>query len=94
MLTQEDVLHIAKLAKIKLSEAEVTKFQGELSKILDFFAVLESAPTDGVAETSQVTGLEKVVREDLVEVDGNEDDLLECTPHSIEDHCVRIPKIM
>lgn len=94
MLTQDDVRHIAKLAKIKLSETEVEKFQGDLSGILDFFAILESVDTEGVAETSQVTGLENETRKDEVQVTENNDDLLECTPHQVENHCVKIPKIM
>ena len=94
MLTQDDVRHIAKLAKIELSESEIPKFQKELSSILDFFAVLESVDTNQVTETSQVTGLENVTREDEVQVTQNDDELLECSPHPIENHCIKIPKIM
>ncbi len=94
MLSQDEVRHIAKLAKIKLSEEEVQKLSGELSSILDYFAVLQEVDTEGVAETSQVTGLESITRPDEIIMSEIEKELLECTPHSVEDNCVKIPKIM
>lgn len=94
MLTQDEVRHIAALAKIKLTDAEVEKLAGELSSILDYFAVLQEVETEGVEETSQVTGLQSVTRPDQIIVTEHEEALLGCSPHPIEDNCVRIPKIM
>lgn len=94
MLTPDDVKHIAKLAKIKLSEDELTEFSGQLSQVLDFFGQLQEVNTDDVEETSQVTGLDNMTREDIVESVDYMDELLECTPHEVENHSVKIPKIM
>lgn len=94
MLTQDEVRHIAHLAKINLNDAEVDKMTTQLSSILDYFAVLEEVDTEGVAETSQVTGLESVTRPDEIKMSEIEDRLLNCTPHTVEDNCVKIPKIM
>ncbi len=94
MITADEVRHIAKLAKIKLTDAEVKKFTGQLGNILDFFAQLQEANTENVEETSQVTGLENVTRPDEIEITENIDDYLDEVPHEVEDHSVKIPKIM
>ena len=94
MISPQEVRHIAKLAKLELTDSEVEKFSGELSDILDFFKTLQKAKTGHVQETAQVTGLLNVTRSDEIEVDGKEDELLECSPHKIKNHSVQIPKIM
>lgn len=94
MITQDEVRHIAKLTKLNLSENEVEKFTGQLGSILDFFGQLQEVDTDKVEETSQVTGLANVTRTDEIVVDGNENALLECTPHKVENHCVKIPRVI
>ena len=89
-----NVAHVAALAKIKLSEAEIKKFTPQLKNILDFFAQLQEVDTEGVPETSQVTGLENVMRRDDVEQCENQDDYIAGSPQGTEDHCIKIPKIM
>ncbi len=93
-LSDKDVLHIAKLAKLKLSDEEVKKFGSQLSGVLEYFEQLSEVDTDNVEPTSQVTGLENVTREDEVELCNIEDALLECAPHKIQNHSIKIPKIM
>jgi aspartyl-tRNA(Asn)/glutamyl-tRNA(Gln) amidotransferase subunit C len=68
MLRQEEVVKIAKLARIELSPKEVEKFQRELSTVLDYVEELKQVNTEGVEEVSQVTGLINVQREDKVKV--------------------------
>ena len=94
MLTSDEVRHIAKLAKLKLSDKEIKKFTKQLSNILGFFEQLQEVNTNDVEETSQVTGLENVLRIDEIEICKYTDELIECTPHKIENHCIKIPKIM
>lgn len=94
MLTQDEVKHIAKLAKLKLNEDDLKKFTGQLGSILDFFGQLQEVDTENVEETSQVTGLSNVTRPDKITVDGNEDALLNCSPHKIENHSIKIPKVL
>lgn len=93
MITKKEVQHIAKLAKLHLTDAEVEKFTGQLGSILDFFAQLQEVKTDHTEETSQVTGLENVTRLDQVNVYTEEDSLLDCSPHKIENHSIKVPKI-
>ena len=94
MITTDEVKHIAKLAKLKLTDAEINKYTEQLGAILDFFGQLQEVNTDGVEETSQVTGLENVTRKDEIKICENTNDLLNCSPHKIENHSIKIPKIM
>ncbi len=85
-LTPEQVRHVAKLARLRLSEAEVEKFSTQLSSILDYVVILNEVDTEGVAPTSQVTGLENVTRKDEVRSGeagkalGTPEELLACSP--------------
>ncbi len=94
MITTDEVRHIAKLAKINISEADLEKFTSQLGSILDFFSQLQEVPTDDVPETSQVTGLENVTRPDDIKDTENIDKYLEQAPHQVDNHCVVIPNIM
>lgn len=59
-----DVKHVAKLANLPLKDEEVDKFENQLSSILDYIKKLQEVDTSKVEETSHVTGLENVLRED------------------------------
>lgn len=67
MLTKEEVQHIAKLARLDLTEEELAKFQTELSSIVEYIGTLSEVDTNGVEETAQVTGLVNRLREDEAE---------------------------
>ena len=66
-LSKDEVKNVAKLARLKISEEETEKFSIQLSSILDYVQQLQEVNTDGVIETSQVTGLENKMRQDVVE---------------------------
>lgn len=66
-LTREDVLKLARLARLDLTDEEVEAFRKEMSDILGFVAQLDNAEVDGLEPTSQVTGLKNVTREDEVQ---------------------------
>lgn len=65
-LTRDDVLHLASLARISLSDDEVIEFSEELSEILQYVEMLSGVDVAGLKPTNQVTGLTNVVREDEV----------------------------
>lgn len=60
-----NVPHVAKLANLTITPGEEGKFEKQLTEILSYVEKLESVDTSGVEETSQVTGLENVTREDI-----------------------------
>ena len=51
-LTREEVLHIARLARLGIDDAEIDRLQGELSNILEHFTVLSQVNTEGVPPTA------------------------------------------
>lgn len=63
-LTRDDVVHVANLAKLTLTEVEIEKFLPQLSSIITFIGQLDEVDTSGVAPTSQTTGLTDVFRDD------------------------------
>ena len=64
MIDREQVLHVAKLARLKLSDEEVERMAGELSGILDHVERISELDLDGVEPTSHVIELENVLRPD------------------------------
>jgi aspartyl-tRNA(Asn)/glutamyl-tRNA(Gln) amidotransferase subunit C len=65
MIDREEVLYVAKLARLRLSDDEVERMTGELSQILEHVEQMEALDLDGVEPTSHVVALENVLREDL-----------------------------
>ena len=65
-LTREDVLHIARLARLGLTETEVERFQEQLSNILENFEILQQVDTTDIPPTAQSVALQNVMRDDEV----------------------------
>lgn len=79
-LTTDEVKHIAKLSKLDLGEEEIKKFQGQLSKIVDYISQLSEIDTSNLEPTSQTTGLENVFRLDQIKLSSlNQDEALSGT---------------
>lgn len=80
-LSREDVLKLAQLARISLSEDEVDAFAGELSSILEYVEQLSAVDVKGLKPTNQVTGLTNVMRKDeVIDYGYKPEDLLENVP--------------
>ena len=81
-LTLEEVQKIAKLARLKLTEIEESKFQDQLSSILDYVEKLNEVDTEGVKPVTGGTDLINVTRADTVEASTDEatEDLLKAAP--------------
>ena len=63
-ISREDVLHVARLARLELSEAEVERFQEQLSAILDAVSKVQELDLEGVPPTSHPLDVVNVWRED------------------------------
>jgi aspartyl-tRNA(Asn)/glutamyl-tRNA(Gln) amidotransferase subunit C len=64
VIDREQVLHVARLARLRLEEAEVERMAGELSGILDHVDRIAGLDLEGVAPTSHGVELENVLRVD------------------------------
>ena len=65
MIDRDQVLHVAKLARLRLTDDEVEPMAGELSKILEHVEKMDELDLDDVEPTSHVVELENVLREDV-----------------------------
>jgi len=65
-LTKDEVLHVAKLAKLDLTDAEIEKFTPQLSNVIDYVSELSEVDTENIEPTSQTTGLKNRKREDKI----------------------------
>jgi len=80
-LTREDVLKLARLARLKLSDDEVAEYQKELAEILKYVEQLQDVDVTGLEPTSQVTSLTNVTRKDeVVDYGYQAQDLLKNVP--------------
>lgn len=85
-LTREDVKRIAELARLSLSEEELTKYEDELSRILDYVDQLNELDTTTVEATSQVTGIVNQWRGDVVDYEFPREEMLASAIEKQEGH--------
>lgn len=64
MIDREQVLHVARLARLELTDDEVEHMTGELSKVLDHIDKIAELDLEGVAPTSHVVEVERALRPD------------------------------
>jgi aspartyl-tRNA(Asn)/glutamyl-tRNA(Gln) amidotransferase subunit C len=80
MIEKEQVLHVAKLARLRLSDEEVEKMASELSGILEHVEKISELDLEGVEPTSHVITLENVLRPDDPRPSWSRDEMLERAP--------------
>lgn len=63
-LNKDEIFHIAKLAKLSLSDSEIKKFLPQLTNVVEYIGHLKEVDVKNIEPTAQVTGLENVYRND------------------------------
>jgi aspartyl-tRNA(Asn)/glutamyl-tRNA(Gln) amidotransferase subunit C len=99
-ISKKETEKIAALARLKLKKDEIEKFADQLSGVLDNFEMLSEVNTKNVKPTSQVTGLNNIVREDKEDmiwkadrdVKKNREKLLANAPKT-EDGFIKVPGV-
>lgn len=91
-LSREQVEHVARLARLGITEDEVAVFSRQISAILSAMDVLNELDTGGVEPTAQVTGLENVMRDDTVRPSLTPEQVLANAPRA-EDGCFRVQAV-
>lgn len=66
-LSEEDIRHVAKLANLPITDKMIKKFYNQLFSVVGYMSKIQKLDTKNVIETSQITGLENVLREDQVD---------------------------
>ena len=92
-LSSDDVRHLARLARIAVSDADVARLQSQLSAILDHFAALAAVDTEGVEPTAYPLPLSNVMREDRTEAPLPVADVLANAPER-EDDFLRVRAVI
>lgn len=90
MIEREQVAHVARLARLEVSDEEASELAVELSAILDHVDLLASVDTDGVEPTTHVIELVNVLRDDLPARELTVEQAIANAPES-EDGAFRVP---
>lgn len=92
-VSKEEILHIAKLANLKLEESEISDYIKNLEEILDFANVVNKAPTEGLDTSVGTIENFNVFRKDEIKVFEDNEALLQNAPEE-EDNMFKIPKVI
>ncbi len=92
-ISREEVIHIAKLACLNLSEAEIEKYTKDMQEILELANMVNNVNTEGMNETVAANNKRNVLRKDEVVDFGNRELLLQNAP-SQDEGMFRIPKVI
>lgn len=87
-LNKEDVLHIARLARLELTETELAEYGKQLSAILAYADQLQGVDTSTISPTASVLPLRNVMRDDVVSPGLERDDVLANAPASADGYFV------
>ena len=90
---KEELLHIAKLAKLKLQEDEIEQYLLNLQDILNFANIVNTAPVEGLKETVGERDSYNVFRKDEVKEFDNIDGMVKNFPDE-QDNMIRVPKVV
>jgi aspartyl-tRNA(Asn)/glutamyl-tRNA(Gln) amidotransferase subunit C len=92
-ISTDDVAHVAKLARLHLSDEELSTFTGQLDAVLDHAADVESLELDDVPPTSHPYPLQNVLRDDVVVPSLDRDEVLSQAP-DVEDDRFKVPPVL
>ena len=92
-LSRDEVAHVAFLARLGLSEAELDRLRGQLDHIVEQYAVLAELDTSAIAPTAQAIELESILRDDVPGPGLTVDEALAGAPERLGDHLV-VPAIL
>lgn len=93
MISREDVLHVARLARLELAEAEIERMREQLDSILTYIDRLKELDVAGVEPTAHVVPLVNVMREDRVTPSLPQNEMLRNAPDRAGE-LVRVPRIL
>ncbi len=93
MITRDEVLHIAKLARLKLGEEEVALFQEQLGRILEYFKQIEKLDTEHVPPLKHMLDIHTVLRADEPRPSVSAEEALKNAPKR-RDSYFEVPKVV
>lgn len=92
-ITRDDVLKLARLSKLSLTDEQLEQFRKEIEEIVGYVEQLQSVDVDGLEPTNQVTGLTNVMREDVVREYASSEQLLKNAPDR-EGDLIKVKRVL
>jgi len=92
-ITQQEVLHVAKLARLEINPASVDKFASQIGQVLEYVDTLNQVDTQGVVPTTHAISLTNAFRDDRVKPSMERDIALSNAPAQ-EDGNFQVPKVI
>lgn len=92
MITTDDVKHVAKLARLELSEEETIQYTKQLGDILKYVEQMNEVDTTGIEPMPHAVPVYNVMREDVVKYENTKEEMMKNAPYE-EDGFFRVPKI-
>ena len=93
-ITKEEILHLAELSNISLSEEQIPSLMKDLGNIKQYISQLDELNTEGVEPTYQCFDMQNVWREDeITEFEADREALLDLTKEEAE-HQIKVPKVL
>jgi aspartyl-tRNA(Asn)/glutamyl-tRNA(Gln) amidotransferase subunit C len=92
-ITRDDVAHVAKLARLAVSDEELDLFTGQLAAVLDHARDVESLDVAGVPPTAHPLPLKNVLRADVVRPSLDRSEVLAAAP-AVEDDRFAVPPVL
>ncbi len=92
-ITKEEVVHVANLARLSLTDEEIEKFGKQMSAILEHASEVSKIDTRGVVPTSHPLKMENVLREDVVGLSLTQEQALSGAPNAQEGRFM-VPQIL
>ena len=93
MSEQVDVAHVANLARLKLTDEEISRFQREINDILAYIDSLKEVDVDGIEPTAHASAISNVIREDVAGDCQDIDRTLKNAPEE-DDDLIAVPNVL
>ena len=93
LISREDVAHVARLARLDVTEEELDRFADQLAAVLEHAADLAALDTAGVPPTAHPYPLVNILRDDVVGPSLDRDEVLAMAP-AVEDGRFLVPRIL
>lgn len=92
MISNDDVKHVAKLARLELTDEEINKYSKQLGDILKYVEQMNEVDTQGIEPMPHAIPVYNVMREDVVKYEETKEEMMQNAPFE-EDGFFRVPKI-
>lgn len=93
MISREELLKLAALARLRLDESEISQFQKDIAEMLEYVKTLDQVDTSSIQPQSQETNAGNVLREDAVTQSLSADKALKNAPERVDNY-FKVPKVV